>query len=114
VAVEPISEASVAAWSELCGARVSLSETPDSGEGAFTKVARELGDVDLRVAVSLQAERNALENARRNLLTGGTIALALAFGASLLLARGLVRPIQEIQDVSEKISRSGMSPGHST
>jgi diguanylate cyclase (GGDEF)-like protein len=69
------------------------------------RAARRVGDLDLRVSSTLEAERRALAQARRELLTGGAFALALAFGLSLLVSRGLVRPIRRIQDATEPIGR---------
>src|SRR5262245_57794482 len=105
VAVEPLDEEILAGWSELCGARVAAAPTGDGGTHGLDRVLRRLGDVELRVTASLEEERRALRNSRRNQLTAGAVALALAFGASVLLAQGLVRPIRRIQDATERIAR---------
>jgi diguanylate cyclase (GGDEF)-like protein/PAS domain S-box-containing protein len=108
VAVEPIGEKTVALWSRLCGARVSFTAAGSSDQEELTGVLRVVGDLELRVSISLEAERRALSNARRNLLTAGALALAVAFGASLLVARGLVRPIQDIQNATVMIGSGNL------
>jgi diguanylate cyclase (GGDEF)-like protein/PAS domain S-box-containing protein len=108
VAVEPIGEESLSLWSELCGARVSFSAGDPEATDAMVEAVRSIGELELRVAASLDSERRALARARRDLLTSGAIALALAFGVSLALARGLVRPIREIQDATEPIGRGDL------
>jgi diguanylate cyclase (GGDEF)-like protein/PAS domain S-box-containing protein len=108
LALEPVSRETLDVWSELCGARVSFASVEDSHPGALRKVVRQLGNVQIKVTASLQAEQDALANARRNLLTAGALALCLAFSASLFLAQGLVRPIREIQDVAEQIGEGDL------
>jgi diguanylate cyclase (GGDEF)-like protein/PAS domain S-box-containing protein len=106
--LEVIPKKTVSAWSALCGARVGFGNPSDLEKEDLTKVVRQLGNVELRVAASLKSEGDVLENARDNLLSVGAIALALAFAASLLVARSLLRPIREIQDVTEQISRGDL------
>ena len=103
IAFEPIGHELLAEWSGLVGADVRL-ETADAGvrQGIDT-VVRDLGAVQLRVASSLQAERDAIDRSRRSLLYSGVIALGAAFVASLFLSRGLVRPILEIKHAAERI-----------
>jgi diguanylate cyclase (GGDEF)-like protein/PAS domain S-box-containing protein len=108
VAVEPIGEEALSLWSELCGADVSFSRGKPAPIDTMVEVARSVGGLDLTVTASLDSERRALERARRDLLTSGAIALALAFGMSLALARGLVRPIRQIQDATEPIGRGDL------
>jgi len=108
VAVEPISEEVISGWSELCGARVHFA--PSAGAlGALDTVVRSFDGLDLRVAGSLDTERKALADSRLELLAAGAIALGLAFAASFMLARRLVRPILEVQDATEKIGRGDLS-----
>jgi diguanylate cyclase (GGDEF)-like protein len=109
LAVEAVGEESLAGWSELCGARVAALPARERGEAALDRVVRRLGELELRVIASLDEERRALANARRNQLTAGAVALALAFVASGLLAQGLVRPIREIQHATERIARGDLS-----
>ena len=108
VAVEPIREETVAQWSRLCGARVAFAAAGSNDRKELTDVLRVVGDLELGVSLSLEADRRALANARRNLLTAGAMALAVAFGASLLVARGLVRPIQEIQNATVMIGSGNL------
>jgi diguanylate cyclase (GGDEF)-like protein len=105
LAVEAVAEETVSGWSELCGARVVLAARGDAEEPTLARLVRPLGGVEVRVVASLDEERRALATSRRELLTAGAVALALAFVASGLLAQGLVRPIREIQDATERIGR---------
>jgi len=104
VAAEEIGPAVLAHWSDLCGTDVALGRDTGSNESRVDRVVRRFeGNWTLRVSASLDTERRALANARRNLLLSGGVALVLAFGASFLFARGLVRPILEIQNAAVKI-----------
>jgi two-component system sensor histidine kinase/response regulator len=103
VAVEAISAASLATWSELCGAQVVFSGERSRDPEQVDRVVREVGDRTLRVEAFLEAERAALAHSRINLLIAGGVALALAFAGSVFLSRGLVRPILEIQDATIRI-----------
>jgi diguanylate cyclase (GGDEF)-like protein/PAS domain S-box-containing protein len=103
VAVEPIPEGTLRDWSELCGASFSLAANGENARAVLSRVIRTMGETELRVTASLEAERKALANARRRLVTAGSLALALAFAASLLLARSLESPIREIQVATEQI-----------
>jgi diguanylate cyclase (GGDEF)-like protein/PAS domain S-box-containing protein len=105
VAAEPIGADTLRFWSELTGTRVMLISGEGGPQPDLVRAARRLGGLELRVEASLAAERRALANARRNLLTAGALALAVAFGASLLVARGFVRPIRAIQNATEPIGR---------
>jgi len=108
VAVEAVGEESLAGWSELCGARVAATPSGAGKPPGLDRILRRLGALELRVVASLDEERRALANSRRNQLTAGAIALALAFAASGLLAQGLVRPIRQIQDATERIGRGDL------
>jgi diguanylate cyclase (GGDEF)-like protein/PAS domain S-box-containing protein len=108
VAVEAIGEETVARWSRLCSARVSFAEAGSDDPEELTDVLLVIGDLEFRVSINLEAERRALANARRNFLTAGALALAFAFGASLLVARGFVRPIQDIQNATVMISTGNL------
>jgi len=101
LAVEEIAPATLAEWSALTLARVSVSAEGSTDQ--ISLLVGPLGQGALRVEVSGDAERRALANARVNLLTSGAVALLVAFAASLLLARTLVRPIQHIGDASRRI-----------
>jgi diguanylate cyclase (GGDEF)-like protein len=104
VALENIPSETIVVWSELCGASVSLGKPDEPPRGGVTKGVRRSGELELRVSASLELEREALSNARSNLLKAGGVALALAVAASVILARGLIRPIREIQGAAENIS----------
>ena len=102
VAVEAIGAAEFAAWSRACFARVTygvVSATADRSLAFRTAGTRELRVEDLS---DLQA--TALENSRARLLGAGALGLALAFGASIFLARSLVRPIRAIQRATDRIA----------
>jgi diguanylate cyclase (GGDEF)-like protein len=105
LAAHPIADETLALWSDLSGADVAFVPIPDAPVGRLDRAARTVGDLELRVSSTLEAERSALDRARRELLTGGAFALALAFGLSLLVSRGLVRPIRRIQDATGPIGR---------
>jgi signal transduction histidine kinase/CheY-like chemotaxis protein/HPt (histidine-containing phosphotransfer) domain-containing protein len=109
VAFEPIGDELLAEWSGLVGADVRL-QTPDQNarpQGIDT-VVRDLGPLQLRVASSLRAERDAIARSRRSLLFSGVVALCAAFVASLFLSRGLVRPILEIKHAAERIGEGDL------
>jgi diguanylate cyclase (GGDEF)-like protein len=108
VAVEPVGDATLAGWSELCGARLAADPPDRSRATGLDRVVRRLGPLDVRVIASLDEERRALANARHSQLTAGAVALGLAFLASGLVAEGLVRPIRRIQDATERIGRGDL------
>lgn len=109
VAVEPIGADLLQRWSELCGARVSFAPKDDAPEGELVRVVRDLDPLELRIASSLAAERGAMRNARRSLLTAGALGLALAFVVSLAVSRGLVRPIQRVQAAAQRIGAGDLT-----
>jgi len=109
IAVHAIDGATLTEWSELCGAEVSFSAATLPSRERIEAVARELGALQLRVVLSLAAEREALARSHRNLLLAGVLALAAAFGASVFLSRGLVQPILEIQDVVRRIGMGDLT-----
>ncbi len=103
LAAERVTPALLEQWSELTGAQVVFATSGRGAPDAVDRVVRRLGNVDLRVAISLEPERDALAHSRYNLLIAGAVALALAFAVSLLVSRGVVRPILAIQHASERI-----------
>jgi len=109
VAVEAIDSATLALWSELCGARVSFASVGAALASGIRKVVREVDGVELRVESSLDAEREAMATARANLAAAGAIGLALALAVSLLVSRGLVRPIQEVQEAARRIGAGDLT-----
>jgi methyl-accepting chemotaxis protein len=103
VAVEPISQETVDAWSELCGAGVAFSARAEPGGEGITRVVRRLGGLEMRVWSPLDAERAAMHHARVNLAVAAALGLFLAFGVSLVVSRSLVRPIHEVQGSARRI-----------
>jgi signal transduction histidine kinase/DNA-binding response OmpR family regulator len=102
LAVEPVSPALLAHWSDLCGAELSFGAQPPAG-AALTRRVRETDGAALHASASLESEQEALAHARANLIGAGGVALAFAFLASAVLARSWVRPILEIQHATERI-----------
>jgi diguanylate cyclase (GGDEF)-like protein len=105
LAAERIDSDVLSFWSDLCGARVAFEPAGLKSSAPLQAVVHSIGELELRVSSSLEAEQRALGRARRDMLSWGAVALALAFGVSLLLARGLVRPIREIQEATGPIGR---------
>jgi len=109
VAVHALDAATLTEWSELCGAEVTFGAVAAASREHIEAVARELGGLQMRVILSLVAEREALARSHRNLLLAGVLALAAAFGASVFLSRGLVKPILEIQQVVQRIGMGDLT-----
>jgi methyl-accepting chemotaxis protein len=103
VAVEAIGADTLSAWSELCGAAVRFGAPHAAAANAVEKEVKRVGELALRVSLSLDSEEAAVANARANLALAGALGLALAFGASLLVSRGLVRPILELKHAAGKV-----------
>jgi diguanylate cyclase (GGDEF)-like protein len=101
VSLAPLGTKELAAWSSLCRGPVWVG--PPASDGDPSLVVRPVDDLDLRVSISAAAEREALAHLRWNVLVGGLVGLALAFAASILLARSLVRPICAIQAATDRI-----------
>jgi diguanylate cyclase (GGDEF)-like protein len=106
VAAEAVGPDTLGAWSSLCGAEVTLDEAGADTTDVLVALVREVGASRLTVHSSLEAERTALANARQRLAIAGSLALGLALLACSALARSLVRPIQAIQAVVDRV-RSG-------
>jgi len=106
VAAEVIGKGTLAAWSSLCGAEVTLDPAGAEPGELLVAPVRTLGEHTLSVHSSLDAERTALANARARLALAGSAALAIALLACTALARSLVRPILAIQAVVDRV-RSG-------
>jgi signal transduction histidine kinase/CheY-like chemotaxis protein/HPt (histidine-containing phosphotransfer) domain-containing protein len=108
IAFEPIGDRLLAEWSGLVGAQVRL-QAPDQNPGqGIDTVVRDFGVLQLRVASSLQAEREAIARSRWSLLFSGVVALCTALVASLFLSRGLVHPILEIKHAAERIGEGDL------
>jgi diguanylate cyclase (GGDEF)-like protein len=108
LAAQVIDEAALDLWAELSGAAVGIVSAEDDATAAFSRSARRVGKLAVRVSSSLDAERAALADARTQLLTGGALALVLAFGLSLVVSRSLVGPIQRIQEAIGPIGRGDL------
>ncbi|HKE13165.1 MAG TPA: HAMP domain-containing protein, partial [Myxococcota bacterium] len=108
VAFEPIGNELLGEWSGLVGADVQLQAPDQHADQGINTVVRDLGALQLRVAASLQAERDAIARSRSSLLLSGLLALCAAFVASLFLSRGLVRPILEIKRAAEQIGEGDL------
>jgi signal transduction histidine kinase/ActR/RegA family two-component response regulator len=103
VALEAIEPATLADWSELCGANVILGDGDARGADSITSPVRSIGSVWLRVESRLDAERAALQRSRELLFFAGALALAGALGVSLLLSRGLVQAMSQLLHAAERI-----------
>lgn len=109
VAVEPVGDELLQRWSELCGARVSFGPPDVAPDGELVRVVRPVPPFEMRIASSLAAERGAMRNARRSLLAAGGLGLLLAFLVSLVVSRGLVRPIQRVQAAARRIGAGDLT-----
>lgn len=89
-------------WSRLSGAEVVLRESTDPSD-AFERVALSVPPLDLRVRTSFAAEREALARLRATILSAGLLALGVAYALAAPLARGLLRPLQEIEAAADGI-----------
>jgi methyl-accepting chemotaxis protein len=109
VAAEPVGEARLAEWSALVGVAVRFSPREAREEGALEAVVRELGELELRVASPLEAERQALRRARGNLVLAGAIALAVALLGGHAAARRLVSPIERLKAAATRIGAGDLT-----
>ncbi len=108
IAVDAVSEATIAEWSKLCGAGVVFVPAGAAAADADRRVLT-FGALELHVVSSLDSEHAALARARRNLLASGSLGLAVAFAASFLLSQQLVRPILELQAGASRIGQGDLS-----
>jgi hypothetical protein len=74
-AVEPLSAERLGEWSDTCGATLALARAAAPARERLARVVRSVGELDLVVWTSLDAERAALAHARRNLAAAGAVAL---------------------------------------
>src|SRR5688572_950416 len=86
VAAEAVPPETLADWSALCGAEVSLDPADAPAGDLLAAPVRALGAATLTVHSSLDAERTALANARQRLAFAGAIAIAVALLACTALA----------------------------
>lgn len=89
-------------WSRLSGAEVSLSEATGPSD-PFERLALPIPPLELRVRASFEAERSALARLRATILSAGLLALGVAYALAGPLARGLLRPLREIEDAAHRI-----------
>ena len=109
VAIEPIPDATIASWSELCGAEVAFAPRGDVPADVLHREPRSFDGLVLRVSQALDAERNAVQNARLNLALAAGLGLALAFAASLVVSRSLVQPIQELKLAAGRVGSGDLT-----
>jgi signal transduction histidine kinase/CheY-like chemotaxis protein len=102
VALEPIAERELSRWAALVRADLYFGPPPQLEDGLHRAVEH-TGWMSLGVSRSLSAEREALARARRGLLLAGLLAVGAALGVSLLIASGLVRPIEQIRAAALRI-----------
>jgi diguanylate cyclase (GGDEF)-like protein len=101
LAAAPLPEATVKAWSGLTGAALAFVPPDAAASAPLERMVASFGTIELRASSSLERERATLALARRNLAGVGCASLVLALVASALLAKGFVRPIQQIRRVTE-------------
>ncbi len=89
-------------WSERSGAAVSLREATGASD-PFERVALPIPPLELRVRASFEAERAARARLRATILSAGLLALGVAYALAGPLARGLLRPLREIEDAAHRI-----------
>ena len=106
---EAVGERVLESWSALCGAEVRLAAPDPGNEADLVAQAARFRGTGLWVSSSLEPERLALLGSRRHLLFSGLFALSAALGASLVLARGLSRPLRAMQAVTERIRQGDYS-----
>lgn len=109
LAVEPVSDALLADWSELCGARVTVEPSGEVADDRLHRTVMPLGGIELRVSSDLAAEQRAMADARLQLGLAGALGLLVAFGASLWFARGLVRPILQLKAAAERVGSGDLT-----
>jgi len=103
VVAQPILRATIDEWSELCGAQVVLRTPGNHSEDSVSTRVRKLGELELSVVSTLDAERAAVARSLYSLLAAGGVALVSALPIAIFLAGGIVRPIVELRDAAERI-----------
>jgi methyl-accepting chemotaxis protein len=109
LALEPVSDALLADWSERCGARITVEPRDQVTRQRLHRVVQALGELELRASSDFDAERRAMADARFQLALAGALGLLLAFGASLWLARGLVEPILQLKAAAERVGSGDLT-----
>ena len=108
IALEPIAGRELSRWSSLVRADVYFGAPPERSDGIHRAVERARW-LPLGVSRSLTAEREALARARRGLLLSGVSAVGAALALSLLIASGLVRPIEQLRAIAVRIGGGDLS-----
>jgi signal transduction histidine kinase/ActR/RegA family two-component response regulator len=104
VAFEALTERELSRWSALIRADVYFGQAPRIEDALALPIERK-GWLSLGVTRTLRAEREALATARRGLLLSGLGAVGAALVFSLLIASGLVRPIERIRSAALRVGR---------
>jgi len=109
LAAEPVDDALLERWSELCGAPLRIG-APGAGadDELFATPIRAQDGVALFVTADLAPERAALRSARAKLALAGSAALAVTMAACSFLARSLVRPIRQVQEAVAGIGNGAL------
>ena len=108
VAAERVEPTVVREWSDLSGAKVLFHIGRDAASTLVAPVRSGPG-VTMSVRMSVSAERQALANSRRHLITAGATALLVGLLASLLLSQRLVVAIRDIKRAAEQIGDGDLS-----
>lgn len=117
IVLEQIDAERVASWSDLCGAELSVAgddRLPSDEPDLLRREVLSLGEASLIASSGLRVEREAVRNARAELIRAGGLALFVCVLACVLLSRSLVRPIAAIQQAVERIRAGDLQvPLHS-
>ncbi len=103
VAVEAIGDALLGRWSRLSGATLHIGPG-DVPTTDLEAPVRTLPSLVIRASTTMDAARTTIRRARANLVASGVLAMFLALGASLFLARSFARPIVEIREATTRLS----------
>jgi len=107
VVFEPLAERELSRWSALVRGDVYFGKPPRVQDGLVRALERD-DWIPVGIARTLAAEREALSTARRGLLLSGLTAVAAALALSLLIASGLVRPIERIRSAALRIGQGDL------
>ncbi len=112
VVFERIGEERLRSWSHLCGASIAVDfdgELAARAEAGLVRTVQTLNEGSLVATSGLEAERAAVAHARTELIRSGVVALAISILICFALARGLVRPIEEIRRAIDRIRRGNLA-----
>jgi len=107
IAVEAIGDALFVRWSKLSGATLHVGPG-DVPQNDLDVPVRTLPGLAIRASITMDAARATIRNARANLVASGVLAMFLALGASLFLARSFARPIVEIREATARLSEGDL------